>query len=91
MTLHKTLDAALLRCWTIHSGGKYDKEAFKTLQRFVDALPEAIERKIAEAVAAEREACAKVCEEEICTCCWDDQAQSAAEHLADAIRARSKT
>lgn len=49
--------------------------------------PDAVEKLI----LAEREACAKVCEEEICTCCWDDQAQSAAEHLADAIRARSKT
>jgi len=41
--------------------------------------------------ADEREACAKVCEEEICNCCWDDDAQAAAEHLADAIRARGNT
>jgi len=40
-------------------------------------------------VAAEREACAKVCEEEICNCCWDDDAQAAAEYLADLIRAGS--
>ncbi len=46
------------------------------------------ERSIA---AAEREACAKVCEEEICNCCWDDDAQAAAEHLADTIRARGNT
>lgn len=36
----------------------------------------------------EREACAKVCEKEICNCCWDNDAQAAAEHLAAAIRAR---
>jgi hypothetical protein len=41
--------------------------------------------------ADEREACAKVCEEEICNCCWDDDAQAAAEHLAAAIRARGNT
>ena len=40
------------------------------------------------AVWAEREACAKVAEDEICACCWDDDAQAAAEHLAAAIRAR---
>ena len=38
---------------------------------------------------AEREACAKVCEEEICSCCWSDDAQGAAEHLLETIRARS--
>jgi len=46
---------------------------------------------LAKAVEAEREACAKVCEEEICDCCWDDDAQVAAEHLAAAIRARGNT
>lgn len=40
--------------------------------------------------AAEREECAKVCEEEICACCWDDDTQAAAEHLADTIRARGQ-
>lgn len=40
--------------------------------------------------AAEREACAKVCEEEICNCCWDEDAQAAADYLADLIRARSE-
>ena len=38
----------------------------------------------------EREACALVCEEEICNCCWDDDAQAAAEHLAATIRARKE-
>ena len=39
---------------------------------------------------SEREACAKVCEEEICECCWDKDAQAAAEHIAASIRARGK-
>jgi len=37
-------------------------------------------------VAKERERCAKLCEQEICACCWDDDAQAAAEHLAAEIR-----
>lgn len=32
------------------------------------------------------EECAKVCEQEICSCCWNDDAQAAAEHCAAAIR-----
>jgi len=40
--------------------------------------------------AAENEACAKVCEEEICHCCWDEEAGAVAEHLAEAIRARGQ-
>lgn len=40
-------------------------------------------------VLAERAACAKVCEDEICACCWTDDAQAAAEHIADTIRKRS--
>ena len=40
--------------------------------------------------AAEREECAKVCEEELCNCCWEDDAQDAAEHLAETIRARGE-
>ena len=43
------------------------------------------------AVKAEREACAKLCEEEICNCCWDDDARAAAEHIAATIRARGNT
>jgi hypothetical protein len=42
-------------------------------------------------VLAEREACARVCEDEICSCCWDDEAKAAAEHLAEAIRNRGNT
>ena len=34
-----------------------------------------------------REACAKVCEEEICNCCWTEDALAAAEQCAAAIRA----
>jgi hypothetical protein len=41
------------------------------------------------ALAAERERCARVCEEAICACCWDDDAQAAAEHCADEIRSGS--
>jgi hypothetical protein len=41
--------------------------------------------------ADEREACAKVCDEEICSCCWDEEVQAAAEYLAAAIRARGNT
>lgn len=41
-------------------------------------------------VKAEREACAKVCEQEVCACCWEDDAQAAAEHLAERIRARGQ-
>ena len=48
-------------------------------------------RAYAEALAAQRvaqewERCAQVCEEEICPCCFDEDAQAVAEHLADAIR-----
>jgi len=35
---------------------------------------------------AERERCAKLCEQEICNCCWGEDAQAAAEHLAEVIR-----
>ena len=37
---------------------------------------------------AEREACAKVCEEAICECCWEDSAIPVAEHIAEKIRNR---
>ena len=40
--------------------------------------------------AAEREACAEVCEQEVCACCWSDDAQAAAEHLSERIRARGQ-
>jgi hypothetical protein len=50
-----------------------------------------LERFAALVAAAEREACAKVCEEQICACCWTDDAQAAAEHLAERIRARGNT
>ncbi len=46
------------------------------------------ERFAALVAAAEREACAKVCEQEVCPCCWAEDAQAAAEHLAERIRAR---
>ena len=37
-------------------------------------------------VAAERERCAALCEQEICACCWNDEAAEAANHLATEIR-----
>lgn len=47
--------------------------------------------KFAELVAQrEREACARMCEEEICACCWEEGAQDVAEHLAERIRQRSR-
>jgi hypothetical protein len=49
-----------------------------------------LERFAALVAAAEREECAKVCEEEICHCCWDEEAGAVAEHLAEAIRARGQ-
>ena len=55
----------------------------ESLERFAQAA-------YAAGAAAEREACAKVCEEEICGCCWDKDAQAAAEHLAVTIRARGE-
>lgn len=33
---------------------------------------------------------ANICEAEICTCCWTDEAEAAAEHLADSIRALAR-
>jgi hypothetical protein len=48
------------------------------------------ERFAALVAAAEREACAEVCEQEVCACCWSDDAQAAAEHLSERIRARGQ-
>ena len=39
-------------------------------------------------IAAEREACAQVCEEIIRECCYDGEAKDVAEFLADEIRWR---
>ena len=50
-----------------------------------------IEERIAEAVATEREACAKVIEEAPCECCWPEGSMPITEDLAAAIRARSNT
>jgi hypothetical protein len=57
-------------------------------QRVLEALDAQIKYTVQKAVEAEREACAKVCEEEICSCCWDESAEAVAEHLAAQIRAR---
>lgn len=59
------------------------------IARHVEIASRETEARIA-AEAREREAyerAAKVCEEEICACCWDDDAQAAADHLAGEIRA----
>jgi hypothetical protein len=81
-------------------GHRFEFSEYKYFERFVDLVRAdernrtwtqghwtEYERSIA---AQEREACAKVCEDEICSCCWDDEAKAAAEHLAEAIRARGE-
>lgn len=60
---------------------------YERTRRFVDLD---VLDAILELIAAEREACAKVCEQEVCACCWEDDAQAAAEHLAERIRARGQ-
>lgn len=35
------------------------------------------------------EACAEVCDEEICHCCYSEEEKAVAEHLATTIRART--
>jgi hypothetical protein len=52
--------------------------------------PDLLERFAALVAAAEREACAVLCEQEVCACCWSDDAQAAAEHLSERIRARGQ-
>jgi hypothetical protein len=52
--------------------------------------PDLLERFAALVAAQEREACAEVCEQEVCACCWSDDAQAAAEHLSERIRARGQ-
>jgi hypothetical protein len=57
-----------------------------------DAVVENVKRRLAALAAAardEREACAVLAESEICACCWTGDAQAAAEHIAEAIRARA--
>jgi hypothetical protein len=46
------------------------------------------ERSIA---AAESEACAVLAEEQSCSCCWGEEAQEMATHIAAAIRARGQS
>lgn len=64
--------------------GLVSKHTFGGACNFQNAANELAEL----AAAAERDACAQVCEDEICTCCWDEQAGAVAEHIAAAIRAR---
>jgi len=54
-------------------------------------IAEGLEAEVQAAVAAEREACAKVCEAEYEGYDWADREKDGAEACAAAIRARSKT
>lgn len=62
------------------------QEAAQRISAPVGHSVEPIKWAIRTAIRETQEACAKVCEEEICACCWDLDAQAAAEHLADTIR-----
>ena len=61
-------------------------------EEFVSDIFELMARMIEEAVAAEREACAKVCDDKHDTWRWDDEADSASgpRDCAAAIRARGQ-
>jgi CRISPR/Cas system CSM-associated protein Csm5 (group 7 of RAMP superfamily) len=59
--------------------------------RIANEAKHIIKRAEARGAAAEREACAKVCEQEVCPCCWTEDAQAVAEHLAERIRARGQS
>jgi hypothetical protein len=48
-----------------------------------------LERFAALVAAAEREACAALAESQSCFCCWGDEGQEMAAHIADVIRGRS--
>jgi predicted nucleic acid-binding Zn-ribbon protein len=67
----------------IDQGGLCDVHYWQYRAHRAEALAE-------QSAQQEREACAQMCEEEICNCCWDDDARAAAEHLAAAIRARGQ-
>jgi hypothetical protein len=69
----------------------YLEEILKFAQLVAAAERDTWMERAAILIRGEREACAKVCEEEICGCCWDEQAEAAAEHLAETIRARGNT
>ncbi len=73
--------------WARQAGIKLPDGAFPDQGSFT--LPNLIQF-AALVAAAEREACAEVCEQEVCACCWSDDAQAAAEHLSERIRARSQ-
>jgi len=57
----------------------------------LDRLTHFAELVRADAIATEREACAKVIEEAPCECCWPEGSMPITEDLAAAIRARSNT
>ena len=69
----------------------FEGDAEESAKVFIDWIARSFAGRLEDERKAEREACAKVCEDEICSCCWDDEAKAAAEHLAAAIRARGNT
>lgn len=76
-----------------------EREAYQNVHRLLEVHQAALEASekpgpwpakevIAKAVAAEREACARVCDEKREEWGWDDDGQLAARDCANAIRAR---
>ena len=74
---------------TIVTYGEFAKDAASMFEGAVEsAYKDLLEKAVAEAVAAEREACAKVCEGIYTN---GDGAECWLQNAAEAIRARSKT
>ena len=72
--------------------GEFDSDGESAVQERAMQLRAAIEQHVAEAVAREREACAKACED-VATTQWDEYAasyNSAVFDCAAAIRARAE-
>jgi hypothetical protein len=89
--------AERLRCYELGVAAERERKLCKTMDKdqVIEKLWENsghgtrrqdVEAAYEAGAAAERERCAKLCEQEICACCWDDDAQAAAEHLAAEIR-----
>ena len=49
------IDAAMLKCWTVHAHGKYDKTAFKELQRVIEGTSRLMKAEIENVLTEERE------------------------------------
>ena len=52
------IDAAMLKCWTVHAHGQYNKMAFKELQRVIEETSHLMKAGIEDVLTEEREACA---------------------------------